>query len=241
MSSPLSAFAFTLSALLLSSCVITTNNEERTGPTEDMKRTIELDKTASVRVQIKMGAGTVNLHGGSANLMDADFKYNVPGWKPIVKYDATGDRGDLSISQPSGEHSGLGNHEYSWDIQLNDEKPLSLNMEFGAGECNMKAGSLSLQNLDVNMGVGKMVLDLRGTPKKDYEVRVRGGVGEATVYVPTAVGVVAYASGGLGAVDVKGLQKRGDRYVNNAYESNAKVSIRLDISGGIGAIHLIGE
>ena len=86
-----------------------------------------------------------------------------------------------------------------------------------------------------------MVLDLRGTPKKDYEVRIRGGVGEATVYVPTAVGVVAYASGGLGAVDAKGLQKRGDRYVNAAYENNAKVSIRLDISGGIGAIHLVGE
>jgi predicted membrane protein len=72
-------------------------------------------------------------------------------------------------------------------------------------------------------------------------VRMRGGVGEATVYVPTTVGVVANASGGLGAVDAKGLQKQGDRYVNDAYEKNAKVSVRLDISGGIGAIHLIGE
>jgi hypothetical protein len=241
MSSTLPALGLTFSALLLSSCVVTTNNEERTGPTEDMKRTIELDKTTSVRVQIKMGAGTVNLRGGSSNLMDAEFKYNVPAWKPIVKYEATGDRGDLSISQPSGEHSGLGNHEYTWDLQLNDEKPLSMNMEFGAGECNMKAGSLSLENLDINMGVGKMVLDLRGTPKKDYAVRMRGGVGEATIYVPTTVGVVANASGGLGAVDAKGLQKRGDRYVNDAYEKNAKVSVRLDISGGIGAIHLIGE
>ena len=241
MSSKLPVLGFLPSVLVLSSCIVTTNTEDRSGPTEDLKRTIELDKTASVRVEIKMGAGTLNLKGGSANLMDADFKYNVPAWKPTVKYEVTGDRGDLNISQPSGEHSGLGNHEYTWDVQLNDQKPLSLNMEFGAGECNLNAGSLSLQNLDVNMGVGKMQLDLRGTPKKDYEVRMRGGVGEATIYVPTNVGVVAYASGGLGAVDAKGLQKRGDRYVNSAYENNAKVSVRLDISGGIGAIHLIGE
>jgi hypothetical protein len=55
------------------------------------------------------------------------------------------------------------------------------------------------------------------------------------------MGVVAYAKGGLGEIDAKGLQKRGDRYVNDAYENNAKVSIRLDIKGGIGAIHLIGQ
>jgi predicted membrane protein len=206
-----------------------------------MKKTIELDKTTADRVQIKMGAGTVNLRGGSSNLMDADFKYNVPGWKPIIKYEANGDRGDLTIEQPSGQHSGLGNHVYTWDIQLNDQKPLSVNMEFGAGECNINAGTLTLESMDVNMGVGKMQLDLRGTPKKDYEVRIRGGVGEATIYVPTTVGVVANASGGLGAIDAKGLQKRGDRYVNDAYEKNANVSVRLDISGGIGAIHLIGQ
>ena len=241
MSSILPVLGITLSTLFLSSCVINTNDNERSGPTEDMKKTIELDKTTSDRVQIKMGAGTVNLRGGSANLMDADFKYNVPSWKPVVKYEATGERGNLSIEQPSGEHSGLGNHEYTWDIQLNDQKPLSLSLDFGAGECNLNAGTLTLDSLDVNMGVGKMQLDLRGTPKKDYAVRIRGGVGEATVYVPTKVGVVAYASGGLGAIDVKGLQKRGDRYVNDAYETNAKVSVRVDISGGIGAIHLIGQ
>ncbi len=228
-----------LGALLLSSCVISTSSNERTGPTEDLKRTIELDKTTADRVDIKMGAGTVNVEGGSSNLMDADFKYNVPSWKPTVSYETTGDQGNLTIEQPSGEHSGLGNHEYTWDLKLNDQKPLTLTVKFGAGECNLKLGTLTLASVDVKMGVGKMVMDLRGTPKKDYEVRVKGGVGEATIYVPEKVGVVAYAKGGLGAVDAKGLQKRGDRYVNDAYETNAKVSVRLDISGGIGAIHLI--
>lgn len=241
MRSSLATLGLAFGAFVLSSCVINTSSNERTGPTEDMKKTIELDKTTSDRVQIKMGAGTVHLRGGSANLMDGEFKYNVPSWKPVITYEATGEQGKLTIEQPSGEHSGLGNHEYTWDIQLNDQKPLNLNLEFGAGECNIDAGTLTLDSLDVNMGVGKMKLDLRGTPKKDYEVRIRGGVGEATVYVPTKVGVVAYASGGLGAVDAKGLQKRGDRFVNDAYESNAKVSVRLDISGGIGAIHLIAQ
>jgi predicted membrane protein len=241
MPSFLPILGITCAALVLSSCVINTNSNERTGPTEDMKKTIEMDKTTSTRVDIKMGAGTVNLRGGSSNLMDADFKYNVPGWKPVVKYEVTGEQGNLTIEQPSGEHSGLGNHEYTWDVQLNDDKPLNLKLEFGAGECNLNAGSLTLNGMDIKMGVGKMQLDLRGTPKKDYQVEIKGGVGEATIYVPAKVGVVAYAKGGLGEIDAKGLQKRGDRYVNDAYENNAKVSIRLDIKGGIGAIHFIGQ
>ncbi len=106
---------------------------------------------------------------------------------------------------------------------------------------NLNMGSLALENLDVKMGVGELKLDLRGTPKKDYQVQINGGVGEATVYLPEKVGIVANASGGLGEVDAKGLHKRGDRYVNDAYENNAKVAVRLDIKGGIGAIHLIGQ
>lgn len=228
-----------LTVLATSSCVV--NTAERTGPTEDLKRTINLDKSESVRVRLKMGAGTLSLNGGSPNLMDADFKYNVPSWKPDVQYTTSGNQASLDVEQPSGSSSVLGNHVYDWDVRLNDEKPTDLDVEFGAGECNMNAGSLNLHNLDVNMGVGKLRLDLRGTPKAEYSARIRGGVGDATVYVPTNVGVVANASGGLGAIDAKGMQKRGDRYVNSAFDDNAKVSIRLDISGGIGAIHLISQ
>jgi predicted membrane protein len=97
-----------------------------------------------------------------------------------------------------------------------------------------------LRGLSVEIGAGTLRLDLRGTPTKDYSVRIRGGVGEATVYLPKDVGISASATGGLGEVSVTGLHKNGDRYVNDSSET-AKVKIRLDIQGGVGSIKLIAE
>ena len=90
------------------------------------------------------------------------------------------------------------------------------------------------------MGAGNLRLDLRGTPAKDYSVRIRGGVGDATVYLPKDVGITARATGGLGDISATGLRKSGDLYVNDSSET-ARVKIRLDIQGGVGSLKLIAE
>jgi predicted membrane protein len=84
-------------------------------------------------------------------------------------------------------------------------------------------------------------MDLRGQPKRDYDVRIRGGVGEATVRLPRDAGIQANATGGLGSINVRGLTKKeGDRYENDAYE-HAKFRIHVDVKGGIGNINLYAE
>jgi hypothetical protein len=83
-------------------------------------------------------------------------------------------------------------------------------------------------------------MDLRGAPKTDYEVSVRGGVGEATVYLPQGVGIEADVEGGIGGIHARGLVKREGRYVNDSY-GHAKTTVRLDIRGGIGAINLLAN
>lgn len=230
-SGPLIAFAIT-------GCVVETSD---TGPTEHEKKTIPLDKSEALRADLKMGAGELNVRGGSTQLVDADFTYNVHGWKPEVHYDAGGFRGHLTIEEPSGRHHTVGNHTYSWDVRFNDSVPLSLRMEFGAGVADLNLGSLSLSSVELHMGVGKATMDLRGNPKKDYDVQIHGGVGEATVYLPHEAAVIADAHGGIGAVDTHGLHKQGSRYVNDAYDNNAKVTVRVEVHGGIGAIHLYGD
>jgi hypothetical protein len=83
-------------------------------------------------------------------------------------------------------------------------------------------------------------LDLRGDPKRDYDVNIRGGVGEATVYLPQSAGIVADASGGIGGIKVLGLRQSEGHYVNDAY-GHAKATIRVDVRGGVGAINLLAE
>jgi hypothetical protein len=222
------------SVLALSGCVAEIGPP---GPTRTETRTIELDKSDLVRVELKMGAGELDVRGGASNLMDGEFTYNRPSSKPYVNYNASGFRGTLRVEEPSGTHTG--NTKYRWDLRLNDDKPLDLNVDFGAGEGRLDLGTLNLRSVNVHMGVGELRVDLRGTPKNDYNVDLRGGVGEVTVYLPRDVGIEAEAHGGIGGINARGLQKRDGRYTNEAY-GHAKTTVRLDIKGGIGAINLVG-
>jgi hypothetical protein len=210
-----------------------------TGPVEHESRSVELDQTELARVGLKMSAGTMNVKGGSSKLMEADFTYNVAAWKPEVRYNNTGARGDLTIEQPaSGGH--FGETTYIWDLRFNDQVPLDFTANLGAGEGQLNLGSLSLRSVEIEMGAGELRLDLRGQPKRSYDVRIRGGVGEATVHLPTGVGIEADVQGGIGDISAQGLRKQEGRYVNDALDT-AKVRIHLNIRGGVGSIKLIAE
>jgi hypothetical protein len=209
------------------------------GPVQRESRSVELDQTELARVGLKMSAGTLKVKGGSSKLVEADFTYNVAAWKPEVRYNNTGARGDLTIEQPvDGGH--FGDVTYIWDLRLNDQVPLDLTANLGAGEANLNLGSLSLRSLEIEMGAGELTLDLRGQPKRSYDVRIRGGVGEATVHLPTGVGIEADVQGGIGDISARGLRKEEGRYVNDALDT-ATVKIHLNIRGGVGSINLIAE
>ena len=91
---------------------------------------------APTRRELKMGAGELKVEGGSAKLMEADFTYNIPSWKPVVRYDSSSFRGQLTIEQPRGSHGGS-HMTYKWDIRLNDKIPLDIVTHLGAGEARM--------------------------------------------------------------------------------------------------------
>jgi hypothetical protein len=222
-------------ALCLSSCVI----ETATGPVRHESQSIERDASERVHVDLNMGAGNIIVGGGARNLLNADFTYNVPSWQPEVRYSSTGTSGNLTIRQPES-HAQIGHTRYEWDLALNNDVPMDLSLHFGAGEARLRLGSLSLRGVEVHMGVGKLDMDLRGNPKHNYDVTIRGGVGEATVRLPAGVGVYAEGAGGIGEIKTQGLRREGGHWVNDAYE-DAKVRIHLDIHGGIGSIRLIAD
>jgi hypothetical protein len=233
---PLSFIAVS-AALLLTACGKTTNSP--TTPEQQESRSVELDKSERVRVDLRMSVGELNVRAGAAKLLDADFTYNVAEWKPDLRYRATGSVGDLVIEQ-QGPSSSSGNAKNRWDLRFNEKVPLDFKAHFGAGEAKLELGKLNLRSVDITMGAGTIEVDLRGTPAQDYAVQIRGGVGEATVRLPKDVGISALASGGIGDISVTGLRKDGDHYVNDAY-ATATRKIRLDVKGGVGSIRLIAD
>ncbi|HLH20309.1 MAG TPA: toast rack family protein [Bryobacteraceae bacterium] len=223
-----------LSAALvcLSGCVIHTAS----GPPEHSYQVIERDSAKELNAIIHMGAGNLRIGSGTEKLVRADFDYNVPEWKPEVRYT----NGTLNISQPGNHTAHFGNSKYDWDLRFNREVPIDLRVEFGAGEAHLDLGSLDLRRVSVQMGVGTINMDLRGPVKHDYNVDIQGGVGEAIVYLPSDAGISAEASGGIGEIKASGLRHEGSRYFNDALDK-AKYTVHLNIQGGVGSIKLVAE
>jgi hypothetical protein len=221
--------------LCLAGCVI---NPTPTGPLQYDSFHLERDRAEVVKVNLNMGAGKLQAGSGTDKLLQAYFTYNVAAWKPIVKYQT----GVLSIDQGRTEHVNFhpGNVKYEWDLRFGRETPLDFGVNFGAGEAQLDLGSLNLRSVHVHMGVGKLELDLRGRPQHDYDVHIDGGIGEAVVRLPSTAGVYATATGGIGEVKTRGLQKQGDHWENDAYPT-AGVKVNVDVHGGIGSITLLGD
>ena len=138
-------------ALCMCGCVI-----ETSGPTQHDSRSIELDKSELVRVDLEMGAGNLRVDSGTQQLMRADFTYNVASWKPYVRYDKGPVRGNLTIEQPLQHQAHMGGSKYEWDVRLNREVPLDVKVHFGAGHAlmvdviNPALGASSRVGLELN-------------------------------------------------------------------------------------------
>jgi predicted membrane protein len=227
-------FAAVATAVLLVAC-----HKEPTIATQHESKSIELDKSEQTRVELRMGVGTLKVNGGSQKLAEAEFAYNVAVLKPEVEYHSTGTRSDLKISQQQNVNT-EGEMTNEWNIRLNDKVPMDISAHLGVGEAEMNLGSLNLRDVNLQAGVGEVKMDLRGAPARSYDVHIQGGVGEATVYLPNNVGIIATASGAVGDIKVDGLVERDGRYIN-AGKVNSSVTIRIDVKGGVGDIHLIAE
>lgn len=228
--------AILLAAAALTGCTI---SSVPAGPTQYDTKVLDRDASKSANVRLNMGAGDLKISSGTQKLLRAYFTYNVPQYKPEVRYSTSGDVGALEISQPRF-NGHIGNMKYEWDLRLSNEIPIDLNVQFGAGQAQLDLGSLDLQKVSVEMGVGQMQMDLRGTPKHDYDVNVQGGVGEADIKLPNNVGIEARASGGIGEISVRGLTKENGRWVNDAFK-NPGVKIHVTVEGGVGEIKLTAE
>jgi N-terminal domain of toast_rack, DUF2154 len=209
-----------------------------TGETRTFSKTVPLGQQKSVNVEIKMGAGELRIANGSSDLMNADFTYNVDALKPEVRYDASGDRGTLTIEQPPGMHNHRGKTRYDWDLRFNSHVPMEMDVNMGAGKANLNLAGLNLSHLSLNVGAGEADIDLDGAWQHDLVAGIHGGVGKVTLHLPSDVGVRATIHGGLGAIHAKGFSKSGDSYTNSVY-GKSQVNLNIQVDGGIGEVNLM--
>ena len=199
---------------------------------------IQPENAESVHAHLMIGAGELKVSGAADALMEGDFSYNVADWKPKVDYDVNGDTGELTVEQGSGEGIPIGGDARNeWDLRFNDDVPTDLVVDMGAGESDLDLDSLTLTGLTLHMGAGTTTVDLAGDYRRSFDASIEGGVGEATVLLPSEVGARVTARGGLGKINAEGFQREGDSYVNDVY-GDSDVNLEVEVRGGVGEINL---
>ncbi|HVW07265.1 MAG TPA: toast rack family protein [Bryobacteraceae bacterium] len=211
---------------------------EDSGPILTGTATVEAGKADTVRTEIRMNAGELQLEGGASRLLDATFRYSQNAGRPVVHYDVMGGRGLLTVESPENGSTRGRNATNEWTLRMGSDLPLDLSVHLGAGESRLDVSQLALRSAEVNMGAGNMTFNMANRYTQDVNVQINGGVGEAHIRLPKETGAVVDATGGIGSVQADGLTKRGDgKYYNAAYADD-KPAVHMKVRGGVGDIIL---
>ena len=223
-----------LVALLLAGC---SSDDVRVGELRTESKTVELDDAKSVSVKIKMGAGDLKIIGDAEKLLEADFAYNVAKLKPEVDFTD----GMLVVQHPDVRIyrtlQDIKDFRNEWDLRLNNDVPMNLSLEMGAGTSALQLSGLSLTGLDVTLGAGKSTVDLTGNWARDLDVTFDTGAADITVRLPRDVGVRVEVDSGLTAISAPDLKQDGNVYTNAAYRVS-DVTLQINLKAGIGQINL---
>ena len=227
-------FAVLLSgALLLAGC----SPRVKVGAMQSESQSVELGDAKSVRVEINFGAGDLEVTGGADKLLEADFNYNVAELKPEVTY--TG--GTLVVQHPEVRGyrtlQDIRDFRNEWNLRLNNDVPMNLSLDMGAGTSNLQLAGLSLTGLDIRLGAGNSTVDLSGDWPNSLDVNFDTGAANITVRLPKDVGASVKVEAGPHTIDASGLTKDGNIYTNAAY-GVSDVTLQVDIKAGIGQINL---
>jgi CubicO group peptidase (beta-lactamase class C family) len=200
---------------------------------------VDLGAAQSVRVQIEMDQGELDIHSsGKGRLMDGTFEYNVTAWKPQVEYSVAGSQGTLVVNQPDTDLAGVvSDGKNEWELLLGQSIPLELEVSLGAGKSDVDLSSLDVTGFTFHTGAGESTVDLSGERSHGLDVTINAGAGDIRLRLPGDVGARVEVAAGVDKIEASGLMQNGDVYTNAAF-GVSEVTIQVNIKAGIGKITL---
>lgn len=198
-----------------------------------------LDGATRANVQIDTGVGEVHITAIEAG--DSLIEGSVPqgsGFDVRQEFSIEGATASYHLRQ-SGNTVWVfpaPRNQMLWDLRLNPEVIGNLDLNLGVGQVILDLEDISLENLSVETAVGNTELTLPA--QGDYQVQLEGAIGKLTVYVPDNIGVQIQPSSGLGTTKVP------DDYIRNSgnYRSpnfdQAENKVNLSVSNAIGLIEI---
>jgi hypothetical protein len=196
-----------------------------------------LGNAARARVTIEPGAGTLYIKAlpESANLAEGMIR-TPRGLSVDRQFAVEGNTATLSLR---GKGEGFGpfswwGDQWSWDLGLAPEVPLELEVSLGAGSADLDLTGLTVDDLKVNMGIGRAAVTLPDEGR--FRAKLEAAIGETVVIIPAGLAARIHVDTGLAVSDVPdSYQQRDDVYTSPGYAS-ADDRVDLEVSQAIGKI-----
>ncbi len=127
--------------------------------------------------------------------------------------------------------------EATWDLGLNPEVALNMDLSLGVGKIEVDLTGLNMTSVEISLGLGKTIVTLPDEGR--FTAKISGAIGETYVVIPKSMAVRIHVSTGLGTSSMPaGYIHRGDTYSSPGYES-AEDRVEMDISQAIGLITVV--
>jgi len=167
-------------------------------------------------------AGTAELSGGEELRQDFDVR----GGKAYLTLKSEG-----SFSFPAFH---TWDKEKTWDLRLNRDVPLALDVDTGVGDARLDLRLFNIDKLDLNAGVGRVTVIL--PERGQIEVNISGGVGRLVLEIPEGMEVRLHLADGLSNKNLpSGYRQEGDAYLSPGYKG-AENQAEVYVSAGIGQV-----
>jgi uncharacterized membrane protein len=213
------------------------------GTEEPAQRTTTLsrDGATALDLTLRLGAGEIVLDAGTDDqtllqmtagdgISTPPYDYSTTLYNTVRKVSIRG-RHSFPGSWCSDESVS------SWDVRLNREVPVALDIGNKAGRTRLALGDLTLSSLKVRNGAGETRIDLAGYHGKNFDATIKNGIGSLVIRMPKESNLTVRIHRGMGDADVRGFMVEGDTYLTRTERPGAP-QITFQIRQGIGSIRL---
>ncbi|MFA6553457.1 MAG: toast rack family protein [Patescibacteria group bacterium] len=215
--------------------IFTPANGTNTSVTTD---TIAIAKDAaatSATVEIKAGAGTLNIKGGATDLVNGTLESNVT--KATTESSLNNSIQTVTIKEDSISWHGVGHKTNALDLMLTETLPITLSLDTGAMSINLDLKQVNAEAITINTGASSMDLALGDIPALT-RLTIDGGASSFNISLPEGVGAKITIDAGLSSKNFPNFKKIDENNYETENYSTAQKKIDMDLDVGVSSINL---
>lgn len=207
---------------------------------QEQNNTFNVSNLKIVNAGIDLKVGTLNISSSNSDNISSKITFSKPEWKPIIEDTKQNNSEDINISQPNMNSINKSNNDINkWKLNFSESIPANINIKTKACDVTADLRKIQLNKLYIDMGTGKLLLDISGNYKKNLNVNLNCGVGETTIYFPENIGVKVKIKKHFisKVIDSTWFTNNGDEYTNSKY-GKTNVTIYATVNANVGKINL---